>query len=154
MYSNVAVSLALVSPLALSLETLLKSSKWDGTIDLQPRVHKMRSVYTKVIEERIHRNFPETRQLGFTLACVSHIQTIVGHSIVKGIRPKGICTGISNRDGSRCTGVVSELGLIKEFKGLARVVEKRSTEALNGVHGDTSQSIQGNKVAIDFVCRR
>jgi hypothetical protein len=59
MYSSVAVLLGAVSPLGLSLEFCQHARiKTKETSCLQPRVHEVNAVLTKLIKERIHRNLP------------------------------------------------------------------------------------------------
>jgi len=85
---------------------------WQPLENSQPRVHQMGTTNTPVIEEGIHRNLPEPRKFGLTLANTGDRQTIVGEAIVQSIRPESVGIWLGNGDGGRCRRVVGKLSLI------------------------------------------
>jgi len=117
---------------------------------LQPGVHQMRATTAPVIEEGIHRNLPESGKFGLTLANPGSRQTVVSEAIVQSIRPEGVSVFFGNGDGGRCRRIVGELRLVQKSQGIGGEVEVGSTEALDGREWDAGESIESDKVSVNF----
>ena len=113
----------------------------------------MRATVAPIIEEGIHRNLPEPRKFGFTLANSSGRQTVIGETIVQGIWPESIGIFIGDGDGGRCRGIIGERGFIQKFQSIPSKVEIRGTETLDRCEWDTGKGVEGDKVSIDLFCR-
>lgn len=90
----------------------------------------MRAVDPILVKERIHGNFPETGQLGLPLARAGNLQTIVRHSKVESVRPESISIRVGDGNGRSCTGIVKELGLVKDLEGLKGIIQEWRAESL------------------------
>ena len=134
MYSSVTELLT-----ALSLEATEPDTSQDfgnPAKSFQPRVHQMGTGSAPLVEEGVHRNLPEPRELWFTFADTRDRQTVVGETVVQSIRPESISVILRDGNGGRCRRVVGELDLIQKFQSIGGKAEERGTETLDGCKWD------------------
>ena len=117
----------------------------------QPRVHEMRAFHAALIEDRVHGNFPKPGKLRLAVACASNISTAVPHPVIERVRPVSIGVWIGDRNTGSCTGIIHKFGVAQSLECLKRVVQERSTEALDGSDRNTSKRVERNEVTVDLV---
>jgi len=130
-----------------------QSTFWQPLKSLQPRIHQMGATIASLIEEGIHRDFPEPRKFGFTLANTGDRQTIVSEAIVQGIRPESVSVLLCDGNRGRCRRVVGELSLIQKLQSVGGEVEEWGTETLDRCKWDTGESVEGNDVSVNLPSR-
>lgn len=121
---------------------------------LQPRIHQMGTRSTPLIEEGVHREFPEPRKFGFTLTNTGDRQTIVSEAVVQSIWPESISVLLGDGNGGRCRRVVGELCLIQKLQSIGSEIEEWSTETLDRCEWNTGESVEGNDISINLFSRR
>jgi len=127
-----------------------QSTFWQPLKSLQPRIHQMGTSVAPLIEEGVHRDFPEPRKFGFTLANTGDRQTVVSEAIIQSVRPESVSVLLCNGNGGRCRGVVGELSLIQKLQSVGGEVEERSTETLDRCKWDTGEGVKGNEVSVNL----
>lgn len=151
--SGVIDSSGTVGAIAGNREIRHQPTFWQPLKSLQPRIHQMGARITPLIEEGIHRDFPEPRKFGLTPANTGDRQTVVGEAIVQSIRPESVSVLLCDGNGSRCRRVVGELSLIQKLQSVGGEVEERGTETLDRCKWDTGESVEGNDVSVDLPSR-
>ena len=113
----------------------------------------MRASSTPLIEEGIHRDFPEPRKFGFALANTRDRQTVVSEAIVQSIWPERISVLLGDGDRGRCRRVVGELSFIQKLQSIGGEVEEWGAETLDRCEWDTGESVEGNDVPVNLLSR-
>ena len=143
-YSNVAVLLIVLAPLAVSLHRGINIGKQQRGSDSQPRVHQMNTRLAQVIKQSVHREFPKARELGHAITKAGEAQAIVIHAVVEGVRPKRVRVGIGDGDGGGRGRIVGESRLGEQLEGVRGVVEHGGAEANDGFERDAGEGVESD----------
>jgi hypothetical protein len=103
-----------------------------------------------LVKERVHRDLPQTGDLGLALARPGDSQTIVRQAVVERVRPVGVRVGGCHWDRRRGGGVIRERGIAQQAEGIGGVVEERRAETLDGGQRYAGKRVESDNVAIDL----
>lgn len=111
----------------------------------------MRAFHAAFIEDRVHGNLPQTGKLRLAVADASNTETVVGQTVVEGVRPVGISAAVTDRNTRRGARVVEETGGAESLERVNRVVEEGCTETLEIAEGNSGERVERNEVTVDLV---
>lgn len=121
-----------------------------GVGSIEPRVHEMSTGSSTLVKDGIHWDLPEAGKLGLTTTDVVDRIAVVGHAIIKRVRPESVGVGISDRYRGGRGRVVGEASGSQMLEVGTAVVEERCTVADDGFVRDTSQSVKSDEVAVNL----
>jgi hypothetical protein len=109
---------------------------------------------TPRIKQGIHWDLPEARDLWLALAASVHREAVVGHTMIKSVRPERIGIRVGDGNGRCGGGIVQEPGLGKLLERVNGVIEIGCAEATDIFHRDAGERVEGNEIPVDFCSRR